>query len=201
VSGRFIVIEGLDGAGTTTQAALLGARLNAAGLPFAVHKEPTDGPLGRIMRQFTDGEIVLRPETLALGFAGDRLEHSRQIEELVAAGTIVVSDRYVPSSLAYQTAQGVDFEWVRALNSYALEPDVTVFVDTSVAECVARLGARGEFREGPFHRDEYLREARELYLRALASDVPLGRVVTVDGDRPQQDVAAAIWTELEPELT
>ncbi len=194
--GRFLVVEGLDGAGTTTQVARLVERLRAAGVEAESHKEPTDGPFGRAVRDFTDGRVDLDPGTVALGFAADRLEHVRQIRGLLAVGTWVVSDRYVPSSLAYQTSQGLDFEWVRTLNSHAMAPDATVFVDTAVDVCVARLTARGEFNTGPFDRADALHAARDLYLRAFASDAPVGRLLTVDGDGAADDVADAIWDAL-----
>jgi dTMP kinase len=196
--GRFIVLEGLDGAGTTTQGALLAARLLERDIPVELTKEPTDGPIGRIVRGFTDGDLHLEPETVALGFAADRIEHTVEITKLLDAGTWVVSDRYVASSLAYQTSQGLPFDWVRTLNSRAMEPDATVFVDTPVATCVSRLEARGEFNTGPFDKAAALEKARALYLQAFASDVPLGRLVEVDGSASREAVADAIWAALEP---
>ena len=178
------MLEGLDGAGTTTQGALLAARLIEHGFPVELTKEPTDGAIGRIAR--------------ALTFAADRIEHTVEIRELLDAGTWVVSDRYVASSLAYQTSQGLPFEWVRTLNSRAMEPDATDFVDTSVEACVARLEARGEFNTGPFDQASALEKARNLYLKAFASDVPLGQLVEVDGDATRENVADAIWDALAP---
>jgi dTMP kinase len=198
VPGRFIVLEGLDGAGTTTQGALLAARLIEHDIPVELTKEPTDGVLGRIARAFTDGELHLEAETVALTFAADRIEHTVEMRQLLDAGTWVVSDRYVASSLAYQTSQGLPFEWVRTLNSRAMEPDATVFVDTSVATCVSRLEARGEFNTGPFDKAAALEKARALYLQAFASDVPLGRLIEIDGDASREVVADAIWDALAP---
>lgn len=197
-SGRFVVLEGLDGAGTTTQGALLAARLLEHGIPVELTKEPTDGALGRIARAFTDGDLNLEPETVALTFAADRIEHTVEIRRLLAAGSWVVSDRYVASSLAYQTSQGLPFEWVRALNSRAMQPDATIFVDTSVATCVARLAARGEFNTGPFDQAAALEKARALYRRAFAGDVQLGQLVEVAGDASREVVADAIWDALAP---
>ena len=192
------MLEGLDGAGTTTQGALLAARLLEHGVAVELTKEPTDGVLGKIARAFTDGVTHLEPETVALTFAADRIEHTVEILELLDAGTWVVSDRYVASSLAYQTSQGLPFEWVRTLNSRAMEPDATVFVDTSVEACVARLAARGEFNTGPFDQATALEKARALYLQAFASDVPLGRLVEIAGDASREVVADAIWDALAP---
>lgn len=198
VAGKFIVLEGLDGAGTTTQGALLAARLIEHGFTVELTKEPTDSSIGRIARAFTDGALHLEPETVALVFAADRIEHTVEITALLDAGTWVVSDRYVASSLAYQTSQGLPFEWVRTLNSRAMEPDATIFVDTSVAVCVERLTDRGEFNVGPFDKASALEKARELYVKAFASDVPLGRLIEVDGDSSREAVADAIWDALAP---
>ena len=192
------MLEGLDGAGTTTQGALLAARLLEHGIPVELTKEPTDGVLGKVARSFTDGMTHLEPETVALTFAADRIEHTVEIRALLDAGTWVVSDRYVASSLAYQTSQGLPFEWVRTLNSRAMEPDATVFVDTSVESCVARLAARGEFNTGPFDQAAALEKARNLYLQAFASDVPLGRLLEIVGDASREVVADAIWDALAP---
>jgi len=196
--GRFIVLEGLDGAGTTTQGALLAARLIEHGIAVELTKEPTDSRLGTIARAFTDGDLHLEPETVALTFAADRIEHTVEIRALLDAGTWVVSDRYVASSLAYQTSQGLPFEWVRTLNSRAMEPDATIFVDTSVEACVARLAARGEFNTGPFDQAAALEKARDLYLHAFASDVPLGQLIEIAGDASREVVADAIWDALAP---
>ena len=192
------MLEGLDGAGTTTQGALLAARLIEHGVPVELTKEPTDGTIGKIARAFTDGDLHLEPETVALTFAADRIEHTVQIRALLDAGTWVVSDRYVASSLAYQTSQGLPFEWVRTLNSRAMEPDATIFVDTSVEACVSRLEARGAFNTGPFDQAAALHKARDLYRKAFASDVPLGRLVEIDGDASREAVADAIWDAVAP---
>ncbi len=194
--GRFIVLEGLDGAGTTTQGALLAARLIEHGYAVELTKEPTDGVIGVQARAFTDGRTHFEPETVALLFAADRIEHTVQIRQLLDAGTWVVSDRYVASSLAYQTSQGLPFEWVRTLNSRAMEPDATIFVDTSVEACVARLAARGEFNTGPFDQAAALEKARELYLQAFRSEVPLGELIEIVGDASREVVADAIWDAL-----
>jgi dTMP kinase len=196
--GRFIVLEGLDGAGTTTQGALLAARLLEHGIPVELTKEPTDGVIGVQARAFTDGRTHFEPETVALLFAADRIEHTVEMRRLLDAGTWVVSDRYVASSLAYQTSQGLPFEWVRTLNSRAMEPDATVFVDTSVEACVARLEARGEFNTGPVDQAAALEKARSLYRQAFASDVPLGQLIEIAGDGSREVVADAIWHALAP---
>lgn len=194
--GRFIVLEGLDGAGTTTQGDLLAARLEAAGLPVHLTHEPSDLPIGRVVRQAIERRIPLGSAALALAFAADRLDHVADIDRRLGEGTWVVCDRYVLSSLAYQTADGNDFDWVREINREAHAPDATVFVDTSVEACVARISARGESSEDRFHREDVLRATDAAYRRALAAGIDVGALITVDGDAALDAVADEIWSKL-----
>src|SRR5258705_309057 len=99
----FIVLEGLDGAGTTTQTERLAAALRARGQTVLATAEPTDGPVGRLLRRFLSGELEIEETAQALLFAADRLHHlQNQIEPTLAGGAIVISDRYYLSNLAYQ---------------------------------------------------------------------------------------------------
>src|SRR3954464_11602121 len=109
--GRFVVLEGIDGAGTTTQVARLAERLRKdGGQPVRVTREPSDGPIGSLVRQVLTGRIVIPGgrapggATMALLFAADRMDHvESDIEPFLGQGGIVVSDRYDASSLAYQS--------------------------------------------------------------------------------------------------
>src|SRR5450755_2888527 len=108
--GRLVVLEGIDGAGTTTQAARLAARIKQAGTKARTTKEPSDGPVGTLIRHVLTGRIVgakgLAPgwATMALLFAADRMDHvETEIEPFLAEGGVIVSDRYDASSLAYQS--------------------------------------------------------------------------------------------------
>jgi dTMP kinase len=106
---RFIALEGIDGSGTTTQKARLAAALRDRGLDVLETFEPSEGPLGTMARGMLRGDDPAAPDLLALVFAADRLEHlSRCIEPALAAGRTVICDRYVLSSLVYQS--GVDPE-------------------------------------------------------------------------------------------
>src|SRR5512147_683892 len=133
--GRFVVLEGLDGAGTTTQARLLGDALRGAGRRVHVTAEPSAGPAGALVRQILTRRVAgaggegFDPAALALLFAADRLDHvASEIAPKIAAGLDVVSDRFTLSSLAYQGLTTGDMGWVDVLNARAAVPDVTLFL-------------------------------------------------------------------------
>jgi dTMP kinase len=144
VRGRFFVVEGADGVGSTTQCQRLVEGLRAAGRRVHLTAEPSRGPVGLLIRGMLGGD---RPRAaihreLALLFAADRLDHvGREIEPLLAEGTDVVSDRYVLSSLVYQSLD-LPFEWVRDLNKFAPAADATVLITLPLEEAWTRLQAR-----------------------------------------------------------
>lgn len=203
--GFFIVLEGADGAGTTTQRGLLEAALRAEGHPVLSTREPSDGPVGALLRQVLSGRCVLPggaapgPEALALLFAADRMDHLQaRVLPALAAGQVVVSDRYVLSSLAYQGA-ALPMAWVAEVNRYALPADVTYFLEVPEAVASARRAARG----GPvelFDAQETQRKVAEGYARALQLHTPESRLVRVDGSRPPLEVAAHILRDVRRRL-
>ncbi|MFU8802605.1 MAG: dTMP kinase, partial [Bradymonadaceae bacterium] len=152
----FIVIEGLDGAGTTTQSRRLCERLHAEGQPTLVTCEPSGGPIGTLIRQMLSMRVVVptpdgsRPvsrETLALLFAADRIDHiEAEIEPALATGHLVISDRYYHSSFVYQgdidETDEVDYSWVKSLNERARVPDLTIFLEAATDLCMSRLASR-----------------------------------------------------------
>lgn len=152
----FVVIEGLDGAGTTTQSKLLNAALEEKGHRTLLTREPSDGPIGTLIRQMLSRRIVapvdgvdetINRESLALLFAADRLDHLHvSIEPALREGAFVVSDRYYASSLVYQgdvdESDTFDIEWVRTLNARARQPDLTIFLEADAELCTQRMAAR-----------------------------------------------------------
>ncbi|MCB9507591.1 MAG: dTMP kinase [Myxococcales bacterium] len=195
----FVVLEGLDGAGTTTQLGLLVQRLRSAGHTALATREPSDGPIGVAIRQALRRRLVgaagapLSAETLALLFAADRVDHVvEEVEPALRAGRFVVCDRYVHSSIAYQGAS-LDPAWVAEINRSARVADVVYFVDTPVEVCVTRMAARGGAAE-LFERADTLAAALTRYEDAFRlRDEP---VVRIAGDRPVAEVADAIWSDL-----
>jgi len=204
--GRFLVLEGLDGAGTTTQAQRLAAWLRERGRRVHVTAEPSGGPMGTLVRQVLTGRVGggpgkgegVDPGALALLFAADRLDHvAVEIEPRLREGWDVISDRFTLSSLAYQALTCGGMAWVEALNGRALAPDVTFFLEVSAATAVRRrlaASTRPELFEIPAFQRRVARSYREAAarLRALGQ-----RVEVVDGERPVAEVTVALGALLE----
>lgn len=197
--GRFIVFEGIDGAGTTTQAALLQARLQGAGLRCHRTAEPSTGPVGRLLRALLAGaDAPFDPAAMALLFAADRRDHlAREILPLLAAGTHVICDRYVLSSLVYQTAAGVPRPLVAAANDGARRPDLTLLLTVPQDVAATRRARRG----GPadlYETDDTQRAVAASYEAEAASLQAEGAQVRVlRGDLPVEEVEASVWQALE----
>jgi dTMP kinase len=147
---NFVVLEGLDGSGTTTQLHLAQRELESRGIPHFCTGEPTRGPAGRVIRQILKRQIQARPDTVALLFAADRTEHLYKENEGIVSrlrrGELVICDRYLFSSLAYQTL-ACDPEFVFYLNRRFPLPQLVVFLNTPVTMSQERLTNRSA--EGP----------------------------------------------------
>jgi dTMP kinase len=194
--GLFLVLEGIDGAGTTTQTARLASRLTALGHPTHTTREPTSGPIGSVIRQALTHRLVVPSafgprapswQTMALLFAADRLDHlAAEILPSVRDGVTVISDRYDLSSLTYQAAsadQGSEdaVAWIRQLNAQARRPDLTIVVHVPASVASERRRARGG-RVELYEDDELQTKLAEAY-RDAERFVPGDRVVHVDGAR------------------
>lgn len=200
--GRFLVLEGLDGAGTTTQARLLGERIRAAGRSAHVTAEPSGGPVGALIRQVLTRRIGgaggFDPAALALLFAADRRDHlAVEIAPKLARGVDVISDRYALSSLAYQGAALGDMAWVHAVNREATAPALTLFLRVRPEVALRRRRAASLDRE-IYEVDAFQRKVARSYRTALARLRAAGeRVVELDGERPVAEVAEAVWAAVE----
>jgi len=160
--GIFIVFEGIDGAGTTSNSKLLVEWLKKKNFPAIWTSEPTQHKIGILIKQLLREETV-NPCVDALLFAADRMWHvERLIRPYLAKGYIVVSDRYIESSIAYQGAQGVDIDWILEINRGVVLPDVTILLDISPETSLSRIKDRAYIEK--FEKIEFLRKAREIYL-------------------------------------
>lgn len=195
--GMFVVIEGLDGAGTTTQARQLADWFDKEGQPIVLTREPSDGPAGflirlaltrRLFAVVNDEVRKMDDATLALMFAADRMDHVHTtIDPKLEQGVNVVSDRYYLSSFAYQSL-GVELAWVRQINSKCTEPDLTVLLDVPPLVCARRM-AKERWQLNLYEDATQLEEIRANYLQITKLLAREGhRVVVLDANRPARDV-------------
>jgi dTMP kinase len=191
---NFIVLESLDGAGTTTQAKLLSGRCTEQGIPATLTHEPTDHVAGRTIRSILRKQAAAQPQTLALLFAADRNEHIYSpggIRDMTGNGQRVICDRYLFSSLAYQSVDcGWDF--VRALNDRFPLPEILIFLDIQPREGEKRLASRPE-RE-IFEFEDFQIRAAVGYKRAMDEYAESGmRILSIDATRDLQAIHNEIW--------
>ena len=195
---RFVVIEGIDGAGTTTQVEQLTERLRARGIEVRSTFEPSSGPVGRQIRKALVRDPSA-PSRAALPwlFAADRADHlDRVVEPALASGSWVVSDRYYPSSLAYQSLS-LSLDYVHALNERFRAPDLLIFVRVDLDTALARIESRGGTRE-LFEERDRLAEISAQYDAVLQRLSSRGEAIAeVDGHRTIDEVAQAILAEVE----
>jgi dTMP kinase len=197
-----VVVEGIDGAGTTTQVALLAERLKKGARPVRTTREPSDGPVGTLARQVLTGRIVLPGgrapgwATMALLFAADRMDHvESEIEPFVAAGGVVISDRYDASSLAYQSVSsgrgGATVDWIRSINKHAPRPDLTIVLDVPPDVAAARREARGEAAQ--LYEQSEVQRSLAVFYKDLARHVPNDRVLLVDATGSTDAVGERVY--------
>jgi dTMP kinase len=186
--GFFICVEGLDGCGKTTQTQLLVERLKRKGYDAIYTAEPSRGKIGELIRKYClHGEKRVSSIVEALLFAADRFEHVEN--ELIPAlneGKLVVSDRYVYSSLAYQGAAGLDLKWIEKINEHAIRPDLAVFIDVEPETVIQRLKPKKSVMENL----ETQRKVREVYMKFVEK----GELVKIDGNRSKHKIADGILT-------
>lgn len=209
IQGSFLVIEGIDGSGTTTQCKLLESRFKEAGLPVRMTREPSDGPIGNMLRQALTGRLLvhgatgaraLHANTMALLFAADRMDHlDATVLPNLAENVTVISDRYYHSSLAYQSLTSSNPQeaesWILSLNRFAKAPDLTLVIDVS--------GETAESRRASRKQNQELYEERELqmklasYYMKLEQHFPNQNIVHIDGEMSVDEISQAIWKEVE----
>ena len=181
--GKFIVFEGLDGSGITTQATLLRNFLIAK-KDIILTKEPTDGLIGGLIKSSLRKEWRINPTALQMLFAADRSHHlDSEIEPSLKKGKYVICDRYVLSSLAYGGLE-VSMPILKQLNANFRKPDLTIFIDTQPAICVERMKKARPHVE-LFEEQHKLEQIRKNYL-SLKGFFP--ETVVIDGNRTPEEV-------------
>lgn len=185
--GIFIVVEGLDGSGKTTQAGLLAKKLSK-NYNVILTAEPSRGKIGTFIREACLYENKRLPtEAEALLFAADRIEHMQtELKSALDEGKIVICDRYVYSSLAYQGSAGLSLDWIKTINARALQPDFSVFIDCPPELVLSRLRRKKSVMETL----DTQRKVREVYLKFVDD----GELVRINGDRPREVVGDEMFS-------
>lgn len=194
--GLLIVLEGIDGSGKTTQAKALLRRLRRQGRRAAFFREPTRGRWGREIKRLAVRADSLTPEEELKLFVEDRRENvERNLRPALAAGKVVVLDRYYFSTIAYQGAKGIDVRRIRRMNeAFAIRPDLVIILDVDAAAGLARIAGRAS-RDELFEREDYLVRVARIF---AGFQGPL--FVHLDGRGDKRAVSRAIWARVEPLL-
>ena len=162
--GLFIVFEGPDGSGQSTQAEMLADWFERNGFRVKLTKEPTNNVIGGIIRSILRGELRVSIRTLALLFAADRSHHvETEIEPLLKKGITVISDRYTLSTLVYESINGLKVEWLLKINELFPKPDITFILDVPGKICIERI-KKSRFGFELFETEEKLERVRQRYL-------------------------------------
>ena len=195
--GRFIVFEGIDGAGKTTQIARLEERLRRAGRRVMVTAEPTVSVTGGLLRDALGGISKRSACEMAAMFVLDRIFHNVNpvsgIEKMLSDGVDVICDRYYYSSLAYQGSE-TDFEWVASMNLNCPEirrPDCCVFLDLTPEQSLARINTGRAVRE-IYEEESRLRAVREQFFKVFDLLRARDTIYVIDASGTVEEVAARI---------
>lgn len=191
--GRFIVFEGIDGSGKSTQIKKIAQHLKKTGIDVYSTFEPTDGPIGSLIRQMLSGKVATDQRTIASLFAADRTDHlvnkEKGLRHKIDQGATVLCDRYYFSSYAYH-AQYIDMEWVihlNSLNAEILRPDVTIFIDVDPKICLERIqSSRNEFEM--YEKIDIMKKVRENYFKSFERLNPFEKIVIINGNNTMENV-------------
>jgi dTMP kinase len=187
--GRLLALEGLDGSGKSTQAAALAEVLRAEGHDPLLTREPTEGPYGRRIRSMARSGQAVAPEEELRWFVADRRAHVAEvIQPGLAAGRLVITDRYYLSTVAYQGARGLDpGELLSQSEAEFPLPDLVLLLEIDPELGLQRVSQRGGVAETVFERRQFLEQV-EANFRAL--DLPY--LVRIDARGPEQVVHRAV---------
>lgn len=199
--GSFIVFEGIDGCGKTTQLDRLAARITRTGHRVTTAREPSDGPIGTLLRQFLTGRLQGEEDTIAALFAADRLDHLHNpvngVSQLLDSGVSVLCDRYLFSSYAYQ-GTALDPDWIVQLNSQAtriLRPACHIFLDVTADVSMERM-AKGRVSLELFETRERLNAVRDRYLTLFDEWKDRENILIIDGNQTPETISEQIWSHV-----
>jgi dTMP kinase len=185
--GKLVVLEGLDGAGTTSQAKRLCDTLSQRTIANHLTRQPSDGPIGKLIRQMLTGNHMMpngdapHQDMFGLLFAADRLDHvQREVFPALAAGKVVVADRWYHSSFAYQGTDA-DADWIKILNQRAKVPDLTLFLRVDPDVAAQRRAAAGRSQE-LFEDIQMQRKVAMSYERVMSQIGARERIIIINGE-------------------
>lgn len=182
--GFFVVLDGIDGCGKTVHSKMLCEQLRVLDYDVAYTTEPSKSPIGQFIGQKLLRETKVAPQIEALLFAADRFHHlTSEIIPMLDANKIVVSDRYVYSSLAYQGAQGLAPDWIKQINCFAIRPDLALYLDVLAETGLSRKRSRSTLENLDLEK-----KVREIYLDLVKS----GELVKIDSYRNRDVVRKEI---------
>ncbi|MGB5023837.1 MAG: dTMP kinase [Saprospiraceae bacterium] len=198
---RFIVFEGIDGCGKSTQAKRLTERLNLEGIPVHLTAEPSSRPIGKMIRDIFAHRMEADERTIAALFVADRLDHVINHEEGIRTkleqGYTVICDRYYLSSYAYQGSL-VPLDWVMKANALSIElakPALHIFIDIPVELSMERISTSRTELE-PYETHENLLRVRETYLQVIDQLKEKEHIVKIDGTQPVDWISKRVWEEV-----
>jgi dTMP kinase len=208
IRGHFIVLEGIDGSGTTTQAAALAKKFAVEKLPALVTAEPSSGPIGSLIRQILSGRLVVQSiqgmvqpswKSMALLFAADRQDHiESEISPNLEDGVTVICDRYLYSSVIYQSVSSEIPEaaqWVRELNRHAFKPDLVLYLQVNPKEALRRR--KGRDRKTEIFDDPIFQQKIARAYDSLPEMFPDTKIVTIDGNLLPEITTEMCWAEVD----
>ncbi|NOX71523.1 MAG: dTMP kinase [Candidatus Micrarchaeota archaeon] len=184
MKGKFIVFEGIDKSGKTTQAKMLCDHLKSKGIDCVFCSEPTyENPIGLLIRDWLNGKIEIESgEAITLLYSADRYEDLKsQALPALESGKTVVMDRYYYSTLAYENSlYGIDKEWIKKIHEFVRKPDIVIFIDIPPEVSIERAGNNADRHE----KLGKMEKVRKAYLE-LAKEK---NFVVIDGNRPIEEV-------------
>lgn len=200
--GLFIVIEGIDGAGKTTQAELLRAHLEAKGRRVVRTAEPTSFPSGVELRAALGGKIKKTECEMATMFVLDRIAHNTHptegIEVILNNGYDIICDRYYYSTLAYQ-GQSTSYEWVKAMNLSCPEirkPDICIYLDLTPTQSLERI-TKGRDSVEIYENEETLSRVRNAFFKVFEDIGDSENIAIIDAYRTVEEISSDICEKID----
>ncbi len=198
----FIAFEGIDGSGKSTQVKLLTQKLEAVGHKVYATFEPTDSPIGKMIRDIFSGRMDADHKVIAGLFVADRLDHllnkTNGVLKMLDEGYTVITDRYYFSSYAYHSPY-MSMEWVieaNRLSAELLRPDINIYIDISAQESMHRI-AKGRTSTELYETLDNLKLVKNLYETAFEKLNGVEKIVSLNGERTEVEIAADVWQVIE----